>query len=829
MVRVLASMGTFIADLRHSLRTLRKSPGFAAVAVLTLALGIGANTAIFSVIDQVLLRPLPFHDSERILRVQRHFPNGDGSSTSIPKFMAWKQAPAFQSMAMYDFGGVGVTIGDQDHPEQAGALHVTSAFFDVFGVTPAMGRTFRPQEDLPNAGKFTVLTHDFWKNRLGGDPALVGRTILLSHEPYLILGVLPADYQPDPPADLYLPLQVDPNSTNQGHIYITAGRLRPGATVEEARAQLNTLGERFRRQYPDTMDKTESVGAVTLRQALGGDVKQPLLILGGAVGFVLLIACANVANLLLARAAGRRREIAIRAAVGASRGRIVRQLLTESLLLALAGGAAGFFAGAAGVRALLAASPGDIPRITGEFSAHSTVGLLDWRILAFTIGASVLTGILFGLLPAVHVSRIDVNASLKESSGRSGTGLKQSRVRGMLVVSEIALALVLLVGAALMIRTLAGLRSVQPGFDARNILTFKVMLGGGRYDKTTQAEVLVRQATQRIEGLPGVQAAAMTFMLPLENGLDLPFIVEGRTPANGKYEGDEYYRPVSAHYFTSLRIPLRKGRLLDDRDTSNSPRVVVINELFAKKYFKTGDPIGQRINIGKGLGPEFEESSREIVGIVGGVHENGLDNDVPGVMYVPAGQVTDGITKLANSLLPLSWLVRTQSNPLDLVNPVQRELQALDSQLGLLKVRTMEQVMVDSTTRTNFQMLLLTVFATVALVLAAVGIYGLLAYTVQQRTQEIGIRMALGADRATMLRLVLGQGMRLAAIGIAIGLAVAYGVTRVLSGLLFSVKASDPMTFALVAAILATVAMLAALIPARRATRIDPVIAMRAE
>jgi predicted permease len=407
--------------------------------------------------------------------------------------------------------------------------------------------------------------------------------------------------------------------------------------------------------------------------------------------------------------------------------------------------------------------------------------------------------------------------------------MKQSRVRGMLVVSEIALALVLLVGAALMIRTLAGLHSVQPGFDARNLLTFKVSLGGGRYDKTPQAEALIRQATQRIEGLPGVQAAATTFLLPLDNGLDLPFIVEGRTPANGKWEGDELYRPVSAHYFTSLRIPLRSGRLLDDRDTSNSPRVVLINEFFAKKYFKTGDPIGQRINIGKGLGPEFEESSREIVGIVGGVHENGLDNDVPGVMYVPEGQVTDGMTKLANSLLPISWLVRTQSNPLDLANPVQRELQALDSQLGMLKVRTMERVMSDSTTRTNFNMLLLTVFATVALVLAAIGIYGLLAYTVQQRTQEIGIRMALGADRATMMRLVLGQGMRLAAIGIAIGLAAAYGVTRVLSGLLFSVKASDPVTFALVAAILATVAMLAALIPARRATRVDPVIAMRAE
>jgi predicted permease len=822
-------MGTFASDLRLAFRTLLKSPGFSIIAILTLALGIGANTAIFSVIDQVLLRPLPFKNSERIMRVQRKFPTGVGNSVSIPKFMAWRQAPAFQSMAMYDFGALPLGLGAGDRPDQVSALHASAGFFDVFGVSPAMGRTFSPQEDLPGAGKFAVLTHDMWQTRLGADAGIIGKPILLSREPYIVVGVLPAGYQPDPPTDLYLPLQADPNSNNQGHIWPAAGRLREGATLEEARAQMKVIAEQFRAAHADTMDKTESVDVRPLREAMGVDAKLPLMILGGAVSFVLLIACANVANLLLVRGTGRRRELAIRAAVGASRGRIVRQLLTESLMLAFMGGAAGFIAGFAGVRALLAASAGDIPRISSEFTAKATLSLLDTRVLLFTIAVSLGTGILFGLLPSLSVSRLDVSSSLKESSGRSGTGLKQNRVRGVLVVGEIALALVLLVGAALMIRTFAGLQSVNPGIDPSQLLTFKTSLSSGRYDTTAQAEALERNVLERLRSLPGVQSAACSFVLPFDNGLDMPFAIEGRAPANGKWEGDEYFRPVSNGYFESLRVPLLRGRLIDSRDTSKSPKVIVLNQSFVKTYWKSGDPLGQRITIGHGLGADFEEGPREIVGIVGNVHEVGLDSGDVAVMYLPATQVTDGITKLANGLIPMAWMVRTQTDPLSIAPAVQSQLLAVDAQLSMLKPRTMEKVMADSTTRQRLNMLLLTNFAAVALLLASIGIYGLLAYTVQQRTQEIGIRMALGADRGTMMRLVLRQGFVLVGIGIVLGLAASYGLTRVLSGLLFGVKASDPLTFAAVAGVLATVAFVAALIPARRATQVDPVIAMRAE
>src|SRR5215469_5318629 len=448
-------METLLADVRHSFRVLIKSPGFTIVAVLALALGIGANTAIFSVIDRVLLNPLPYPDSERIMRVQRQFPNGNGASVSIPKFVAWRQSQAFQSMAAYDFGNVSMNLGTGDRPNPVNGLHVTADFFRVFGVSPIVGRTFSAQEDMPNAGRFAVLTFNLWENRLGGDREIAGKTISLNSEHFTVLGVLPEGFQPDPPTDLYLPEQFDPNSTNQGHIYYVAGRLRPGASVESAKAELAVIADQFRATHQDIMDKKETVGVVPLRAAIGGDVRLPLLILAGAVSFVLLIACANVANLLLARAAGRQREIAIRTAVGASRGRIVRQLMSESIILGLAGGVAGLILGAVGVRALLALSPGNIPLINDPEHMSGTLALLDWRILVFLFGISLLTGVLFGLFPAIRVSRFDVNAALKESSGRSGTGLKHGRIRAVLVVSEIALAVILLAGAALMLRTFA--------------------------------------------------------------------------------------------------------------------------------------------------------------------------------------------------------------------------------------------------------------------------------------------------------------------------------------------------------------------------------------
>jgi predicted permease len=823
-------MENFLTDVRHSLRILIKSPGFTVVAILALALGIGANTAIFSVLDRVLLRPLPFPDSERIMSIHRHFPNGNGRSVSIPKFVVWREAKAFESMAAYDFGGISLNLGNGDRPDPVNAVHVSSGFFDVFGVKPILGRPFTDAEDSPNAGRFVVLTYDLWKNRLGGDREIVGRTITMNSAPYSVLGVLPKWFDPDPPADLFLPQQFDINSTNQGHIYYVAGRLRPGASAASAEAELKVIGDRFRVAHPDVMDKTESVGVFPLRVAIGGQVRSALIVLAWAVSFVLLIACVNVANLLLARATGRQREIAVRTAIGASRGRIIRQLLTESMLLALGGGAAGLVVGAIGIRLLMAFSPGNIPRINDPEHAAGTVTLMDWRVLAFLFGISLLTGLLFGLLPAVRVSRLDVNSVLKESGSRSGSGARHNRLRGALVVIEIMLAVVLLAGATLMIRTFAGLRSASTGFDPNNVLTMKTSVSGTRYSTTAQEETMIRQASERIEALPGVEYAACTVMLPMEQGIDLPFSIVGRTPKNGeKWEGDEYWRFVSPHYFEALGIPLLRGRTFDRRDTASSTRAVIINEALAKKYWPNEDPLGRQMLLGHGLGPEFEEPAREIVGVVGSVTEAGLGNGKVPVMYIPQAQVTDGLTKLGASLLPLSWAIRTKSDSVSVSGPARHEFESLDAQLAPSKILTMNQVIAESTARDNFNVLLLTIFAAVALSLAAVGIYGLMSYAVQQRTQEFGIRMALGADRRRIMSMILGQSVKLTALGTVIGLAATFGLTRLLAGFLFGLKSTDPMMYAMVVVTLAAVALFAAFVPARRATQVDPMLALRRE
>jgi predicted permease len=823
-------MENLLSDLRHAFRVFRQSPGFAAIAAAALALGIGANTAIFSVINVVLLKPLPFPESDRIMQLERQFPGGSGNSVSIPKFNAWKDNDVFESIAAYDFAGVGMSIGAGERAAQEQGIHVSSQYFKVFGVSPLLGRAFTPEEDLPNGPKVAVVSYRFFSRHMAGDLRAVGQPLKIGGVPTTIVGVLPATFESEPVGEIFIPLQADPNSTNQGHYLRVAGRLKEGVTLQRAQAAMKIAGERFRQANPTWMDKTEGVAVVPLQNALVGDVRLPLLILLGAVGFVLLIACANVANLQLARASTRQREMAIRTAIGASRARIVRQLLTESTLLGLAGGILGFVIGALGVRALLVIAPGDLPRINDPMHIGSSVSALDWRVLCFTLSISLATGILFGLFPAVHVSRLDVNSSLKDTSGRAGTGRRQNRARGFLVVSEIALAVVLLVGAALLIRTFAGLRAVNPGFNAHSILTLQTAMTGSRYGTTAQVDNLIRQMTQRLEGMPGVQSAATAIMLPIEGGVDLPFTIAGKPPAKGdKYNGDEQWRSVSPHYFAAFQIPLLRGRVFNEHDAGNSMHIVIINEAMAKKYWKKEDPIGHSITIGGGLGPQFEEAAREIVGIVGTVREGGLAEAEQGVMYVPAGQVTDGLTQLANSVLPLSWIVRTSMQPTALSAAIQHEFQTFDAQLPVSKIRTMEQVISDSTARQNFNAILLSVFAGVALLLAATGIYGLMSYSVEQRTQEIGIRMALGASTPDMLRLVIGRGLSLAGIGLAVGLAGAYGLTRLLATLLFGVKSNDPLAFGSVAAILTVVAWLAAYIPARRATRIDPVIALRYE
>ena len=820
-------MSTFLNDVTYAFRTLRSNTGFTAVAVAALALGIGANTAIFTVVDSVMLAPLPYKDSERMVRVGRKFPSGNGYSNSIPKYMVWRHNDVFESMALYEQGGIGMNLGGGDHPAQAKASHVSKNYFQVFGASPVYGRTFSEAEDLPHGGEVAVLGDRLWKNRLGGDPQIIGRTILLNNLPYTVIGIMPKSFESDPPMDVWLPLQADPASTNQGHYLASAARLKPGVSIEQARGAMKVVGERYRAQFPLFMDPAESVAVTPMKDSMVENVRLALLILLGAVAFVLLIACANVANLLLARAAVRQRELAIRAAIGASRWHVVRQLLTESVILAGLGAVLGFVIGAFGVRALLMAAPGNIPRLTQTEGLHQTLPLLDWRMAGFTIGIAAITAILFGIFPALSFSNPDLASVLKEG-GRSGGGTLGKRSRAFLVVTEVALALVLVTGATLLIRTFSGLRSVNPGLNPHNVLVMETSLGGGSYDTTAKVDQLVRQVTQRVEGIASVQAVGSAIMLPMNgNDVDLPFTIAGRPAPKGGFEGDEQWRSVSPHYFQALQIPLLRGRVFSESDSGGSPGVVLINQAMAKKYWKNQDPIGQVMVIGKGLGPQFEDAPRQIVGIVGTVRETGLDAVDQGVMYLPQAQVPEGMTKLANGLIPLSWAIRTAGDPLAVRAAVEREIRAVDGMLTASHVRGMDQMVSESLSRQNFNALLLTVFAAIALLLAAIGIYGLMSYSVEQRLQEIGVRVALGASRADVLRLMVWQGMKLAVIGIALGLAAAYGATRVLASLLFGVKADDPYTFAAVAAMVAVVAAVASLVPARRAAGVSPSVALR--
>jgi putative ABC transport system permease protein len=819
-----------MSHLRQAVRVLIKNPRFSLVAIAALALGIGANAAIFSVVNNVLLRPLPYPDPDRLVSACRQYPTGRGCSISIPKYFAWKPATAFQAVAAYDFAGPGMNIGGGDRPEQVHGIHVSADYFNVFGTSPLLGRTFSTDEDRPGGPNVVILTHRLWSSHFGGDPQLVGRAVVINGDPHVVVGVLSARFQPSPDADLFLPLKADPASTNQGHFLSVAARLKPGVTVEQARAEVQVFGENFRKANPRWMSSNEHATVVPMQDLVVENVRPALLILLGAVGLVLLIACANVASLLLARAAGRQKEIAIRAAIGAGRGLIVRQLLVESLLLACVGAVVGSVAGVAGARALIALSPGNLPRAS-ELAQSSFAGaMLDWRLLAFTLILSITTGLLFGLAPALHLSRTDLGATLKEGGGRGASGARATKTRGALVIAEIALALVLLVGATLLIRTFVGLRQVQPGFDPHQVLTMKMSLAGSKYASTAAVERLTREVTQRIDALPGVVASATAITLPTEDSTDLPFIIEGRPLKAGEmYHGDEQYRNVSANYFKALSIPLVRGRLFDLRDTTGTTPVVIINAAMAKRHWPNQDPIGQRLNIGKGLGPEFEDSPREIVGIVGDVREGGLDQAAPAVMYVPNGQIPDGLTKLANAVLPTSWIVHSATTASSLTGQIQKEFLAVDPLLAVSNVRTMEQVIGASIARQNFNMLLLTIFGVTALALAAIGIYGLMSYSVEQSTHDIGVRLALGADRRDILSMVVGRGMRLAAIGLVLGVAAAAGAVRVLSGMLFGVRPLDPATFAGVFGTLAVTAFLACYLPARRAMAVDPIIALRNE
>jgi putative ABC transport system permease protein len=817
-----------LQDLRYAARMLRKSPGFTAVAALTLALGIGANAAIFSVVNAVVLAPLAYPHADRLVELELTFPDGNQKAVSVSHFNIWlRQTQAFDAIAAYDFSGPGINLTGNGLPEQLKGIRASASYFDVYSVPMARGRAYTAQEDVFNGPNVVVISNGLWRGRFGGDPNIIGRTIELGGEANTIVGVTGPTFHSDAQLDVWLPLRPDPSSTDQVGSLMCTALLKSGVTFAQAQAAMKLAAAEFRQKFPgDTgLGSNGSFTAVRLKDALIGDVRKGLLLLLGAVGFVLLIACANVANLLLARATLRKREIALRVALGAGRRRIVEQLLTESVLLSVVGSALGLAIGYIAVKALLAANPVSLPRI----GKHGAAVGLDWRVLGFTLLIAVVTGILFGLIPALNASRTDLSVTLKETGMRAGSRVKQNKVRSMLVVMEIALALILLVGAALLIRTFAALRGVDPGFDEHNVMAMNMSLSGGHFSKAAEIGLLDRNGRQRVETVPGVEAAAMTCCLPFEGAPNLGFLIVDQSPKNAMYTGFSDYILITPEYFQVFRIPLINGRVFNDQDSGAGGRAVIINEAMARQYWPKRNALGSQIVIAKGAGPVFEEGPRQVVGIVGDIRASGLDQPPSPTMYIPLAQTNDGILALFNRVAPMIWVVRTRTQPFTLRNEIQGELREASGGLPVANVRSMEQVTGDSLARNDFNTTLLTIFAGIALLLAAIGIYGLIAYSVQQRTQEIGIRLALGASPERVLGMVVRQGMLLAGIGVVIGVGAALGLTRLMSGMIYGVKTWDPATFVAVVAVLICVSLLATYVPARRTSRVDPIIALRYE
>ncbi|MBV8631520.1 MAG: ABC transporter permease [Silvibacterium sp.] len=844
-LRGVNAIENFVQDLRHGLRMLRKSPGFTTAAVLTLALGIGANTAVFSVVNAVLLRPLRYPEPDRM--VNFYISNPRLESISIPVFMVWRQQTGvLEDFAIYGsaYKDPGVSLTNTDHPETLRASHVSAGFFKLFGASIEAGRTFSDQEDVPHGPKVAVISDGFWRRRFGADRSLVGNTISLGGESYVVVGVV-HDMEPthsafnlmlgpslriDTPADVWLPLQADPNSTFQSLDYRGAARLKPGVTLEMAQAATNLAQTQFHKKFPELpLIPGFEWGLESMSDAMVGNVRLAILVLMGAVSFVMLIACANVANLLLARAAHRRREMAIRAALGARRRRIVFQLLTETLPLSLAGGALGIVLGYPFLRILLAKSLVDLPRIGGQGSAVT----LDWRVLLFTILATLLTSVIFGLIPALSVSRCSPHAGLMENDPRSSSGLGRKRTRSILVVLEMALSLILLAGAALLMRTFVALKGVNPGFETRNILTCEMSLNQPRFDQTSAVARLVRDGQRRVEALPGVEMLAATRELPLDQARDLGgILIEGR-PKNTNQPAVDF-REISARYFDVFRIPLLQGRTFTEQDTEQTPRVAVINETMAKKFWPgypvAGSPIGERISMDLSglMGPA--ESPLQIVGVVGDARDVALGSAPEPMMYILMNQCSDWFNAWDNRLLgPLIWVIRTKAEPLSLNEAIQHELRIASGGLAVGHVRAMDQVRTEATADSTFNMTLFNVFAGIAILLAAIGIFGVMACFVNERTKEIGLRIALGALPRDVLAMVVRQGMRLVVIGISIGIMGSLALTPLIASLLYGVKSTDPTVLACVAALLCAVALATVYFPARRATKIDPVLALRWE
>ncbi|MFY9556007.1 MAG: ABC transporter permease [Blastocatellia bacterium] len=809
-------METLLKDLRFGIRMMMRSPGFTLVALVTIALGIGANTAIFSVVNTVLLRPLPYQNPDALLVLWEKQGRIEQESPSLPDFLDWRERnQSFEQMAFARRDNVNITGAGE--PERLIARQITANFFSTLGVIPQAGRSFSDEEERTKA-PVALISDALWKRRFGSDPAMVGKAITIYDSSFTVVGILPASFQFYTPADLFVPLSFMPDRLKQAREEhggtVAVARLKPGVANEQAQAEMDMIAEALEQQYP----KTNNGLRVTIRSIykdMVGDVRPSLLMLLGAVGFVLLIACANVANLLLARAAARQKEIAIRSALGASRLRVVRQLLTESVALSIAGGALGLLIAMWGAELLLAAIPDSIPWIKEI--------VLDKNVLGFTIAASVLTGIVFGLAPALQSSRPDLNETLKEGGRGSTPG--RHRVRAVLVVSEIALALVLLIGAGLMLKTFSGLRNIDAGFNPKNLLTMMFSLSPARYSEGPKARSFYKNLEQQIESLPGVEAAAFASSVPLGGANVTSVLLQGEKFAGYGDDNLTVNSHVGVDYFRVMGIPLLDGRTFTDQDTDKAPLAAVIDENMASELFSGRNPIGQHVFLDEG------QIRFEVIGIVKHIKHLSWEADAQSKvrfqMYGNYNQIPDQY--FAQATRAMSLIVRSGSDPLILAAAVRAKILDVDKDQPIYNVKPMEELITGSISQQRFAMMLLVVFAGVALTLAAVGIYGVMSYSVTQRSHEIGIRMALGARGSDVLNMVVGQGLKLVIAGVAIGLAAAFGLTRVMSSLLFGVSPTDVVTFIATSVVLTAVAVMASLIPAFRATKVDPMVALRYE
>ncbi len=809
-------------DLRYGLRGLIRNPGFTLAAVLVLALGIGANTAIFSIVNAVLLRPLPYPDSSRIVQIwhvppAKSFPGISFFSVSPANYLDWQsQASSFESMAIY--GGRALTIGGSERPELVRASNVAPDFFSVLRTQPILGRTFAPDEHQPGHDHVLLLGSKFWRDRFASDRSVVGHTIVINSEPYTIIGVMPDTFRVPDFAQVWIPLAwtAEERAVRGNHNYLVIGRLKTGTTIPQAQAELSAISTRLEQQYPED-DKGWGATVVPLREQLVGNVRPALLVLLAAVAFVLLIACANVANLVLAKILARRKEIAIRSALGASRFAILRQILAETVLLSISGGILGALFAFFSLRLLVTTLADRLPRF-----AEVT---LDLQVLAYTLLISLVAGVLAGILPSIRFTRSDVNEALKQGQSRGSSDSGGNRTRQVLVVSEVALSLVLLIGAGLMIRTLLELQNVKPGFDSNNVLTLSVSVPANKF-ATPVAEInFFSDAFQRIRAIPGVDSTGAIDSLPLgDGGSHQPFSVEGRPVLPMSEQPEVDVRLISAGYLRSMHVPVVAGRDFSDSDTLDRSKVAVISASLARRFFPNQNPLGMYLTL-----TFFPNVTREIVGIVGDTKLDSLDETRPvDVIYVPLSQLTRPPSEPWRSF-GLTLTVRTNSDPHAINSAITEAIHQAGPDLPITNVKTMDEVIAESVSPQRFNLLLLGSFAALALVLAAVGIYSVLAYIVRRRVREIGIRMALGASHSDVLRLILNDGLRPILLGVAIGLALAFALSRLVASLIFGIRPTDPLTFSGVAALLVAVGIIATLLPAYRATRVEPVRILREE